>query len=372
MLRTAVAAVFGMAMLGTVAAGRGDAADLTVRLGRVPAQGRIVVMLFDSPEGFEDFRAPVRLESFDVREDVLPVLRDVPSGDYALVVFHDENDNRRVDVNFIGIPREPIGFANAYRPKGPPGFERAVLRIEAGQPRAVDVVLARPLGKRGRLGVGVGVMARGNPYQGAGDVPVSFIPAVIYMGNRLQVYGPFGQFGLAGSGNTRLAATLAYRMGVYDADENSSLAGMADRKGTAMAGLRMQRNTVRGFDLQVGYAHDLLDRIGGGEAQVGLARPIPWRSLRVTPSVSLNWMSAQLARHDVGVSAPEALAGRSVYRPGSSFSVEAGVGVFAELTPSLFGVFSTSVEWFDTEVRRSPIVDEDYVLKGMAFITYML
>lgn len=33
-------------------------------------------------------------------------------GDYAIALYHDENDNKKLDRNFIGIPREGFGFSN--------------------------------------------------------------------------------------------------------------------------------------------------------------------------------------------------------------------------------------------------------------------
>jgi uncharacterized protein (DUF2141 family) len=33
-------------------------------------------------------------------------------GDYAISLYHDENDNKKFDRNFIGIPREGFGFSN--------------------------------------------------------------------------------------------------------------------------------------------------------------------------------------------------------------------------------------------------------------------
>jgi uncharacterized protein (DUF2141 family) len=37
---------------------------------------------------------------------------DLPSGTYAIAVFHDENENHKVDRDLFGRPREGIGFAN--------------------------------------------------------------------------------------------------------------------------------------------------------------------------------------------------------------------------------------------------------------------
>ena len=37
---------------------------------------------------------------------------NVPPGDYAVQVFHDETDAGVVHQNILGIPKEPIGFSN--------------------------------------------------------------------------------------------------------------------------------------------------------------------------------------------------------------------------------------------------------------------
>ncbi len=36
----------------------------------------------------------------------------MPDGIYAATVFHDKNKNGKLDFNFIGIPKEKIGFSN--------------------------------------------------------------------------------------------------------------------------------------------------------------------------------------------------------------------------------------------------------------------
>ena len=33
-------------------------------------------------------------------------------GNYSIALYHDENDNKKLDRNFIGIPREGFGFSN--------------------------------------------------------------------------------------------------------------------------------------------------------------------------------------------------------------------------------------------------------------------
>jgi uncharacterized protein (DUF2141 family) len=63
------------------------------------------------------------------------LIENVPYGDYAVAVFHDENGNGRIDKNLLGIPNEPYGFSNnARRTFGPPLWEKA--RFPVASPTA--------------------------------------------------------------------------------------------------------------------------------------------------------------------------------------------------------------------------------------------
>jgi uncharacterized protein (DUF2141 family) len=55
---------------------------------------------------------------------------NVPPGAYAVQAWHDENDNGKIDTNFLGIPREGIGFSrDAPFRFGPPSFSDAAFRL---------------------------------------------------------------------------------------------------------------------------------------------------------------------------------------------------------------------------------------------------
>ncbi len=54
----------------------------------------------------------------------------VPPGIYAAQAFHDENDNGKIDRNFIGLPQEGLGFSNDAKMRfGPPSFDDAAFRV---------------------------------------------------------------------------------------------------------------------------------------------------------------------------------------------------------------------------------------------------
>lgn len=347
------------------------AAEVSVRIDNPPASGRVVLVLFNSANTFGDLRDPYRVVTNDLDGRDEYIIENVVPGEYALLVYFDENGNGRIDKNFIGIPNEPLGFSNRYRPKGPPSYNRASFQLKKDESRSFDVELYRPLGKFGRLGLGIGVIARSSPYRDYNGAVSQVIPAITYNGERLQIFGPRVQFGIVGSGKLRLAATGRYRIGVYDEDDSKFLTGMGDRKSTFMAGLAIQAELPGGLDFSASYEHDVLDRIGGSEARFELGKSLQWGVLRFSPALAFNWTSAQLSNYDFGVSDAQATAERPAYYLNDVYSVEAGLGVFIEVTRDVLIIMNVAAESLSSEVTASPIVSEDHVIKGFAAINYV-
>ena len=347
------------------------AAELTVQLENSPVSGAVVLVLFSSANTFGDLRDPARLETYTPDESNRYVMRGIPAGEYALLVYHDENKNGEIDRSFIGIPTEPSGFSNNYRPKGPPSYSRAVFNLQQEEQVELIVSLYQPLGKRGRLGVGMGAISRSSPYRGYDGGVTQVIPAVTYNGERLQILGPNVSFGLIGTGKLRLAAAGTYRPGVYDEDDSDYLSGMGDRDSTFMAGLALRSELPMGFDAALSYQHDLLDRIGGGEARISIDKSFQFRSFRLSPEIGVNWLAQDLADYDFGVPRDKATAGRPAYRVDSVFTADVGLGIQYEITTDWLLVANVAVEFFDNEITDSPIVDEDYVIKGFLAVNYV-
>ena len=60
----------------------------------------------------------------------MAIIKELPKGEYAVSAFHDENENYKMDTNFIGIPKEPIGISNdATGFMGPPKYKDAKFQI---------------------------------------------------------------------------------------------------------------------------------------------------------------------------------------------------------------------------------------------------
>jgi len=68
--------------------------------------------------------------------------KDVPKGVYGISAFHDENNNGKLDTNFIGLPTEDYGASRDARGNfGPPSFSDAKFRYYPGGTRRITATL---------------------------------------------------------------------------------------------------------------------------------------------------------------------------------------------------------------------------------------
>ena len=66
----------------------------------------------------------------EVSTGVFTEIIDVTSGIYAIGLYIDANKNKKLDTNFLGIPKEQFGFSNDARGVlGPPDFESASFEL---------------------------------------------------------------------------------------------------------------------------------------------------------------------------------------------------------------------------------------------------
>ena len=65
---------------------------------------------------------------------------DIPEGTYAISFIHDENDNGKMDTNFMGIPKEDYGCSNNAKGfMGPPKWKDA--KFELKSDKTIDITL---------------------------------------------------------------------------------------------------------------------------------------------------------------------------------------------------------------------------------------
>ena len=99
--------------------------------GVKPGGGTVYAAIFDSAEGYRK-NQPFRSLTLPPSGLTVEAALNLPPGEYVFSLYQDLNSNGKLDTNFIGIPREPVGISN-YDGKGPPGgFDKQKVRVSAG------------------------------------------------------------------------------------------------------------------------------------------------------------------------------------------------------------------------------------------------
>jgi uncharacterized protein (DUF2141 family) len=82
------------------------------------SKGKCNVTLFNTANGFPAKAEQAFQNKTTTIIDNAVVLKfeNIPNGTYAIAVMHDENDNKKMDTNFLGIPKEGYGISNNKYP----------------------------------------------------------------------------------------------------------------------------------------------------------------------------------------------------------------------------------------------------------------
>ena len=97
-------------------------------------RGTIYVALYDNERAFDEKMGHVAgAQARPRNRGAVVVFENVLPGKYALAFFQDENGNKKLDTNLLGVPTEGFGFSkDAMGKLGPPTFAAAALYIPAG------------------------------------------------------------------------------------------------------------------------------------------------------------------------------------------------------------------------------------------------
>jgi uncharacterized protein (DUF2141 family) len=136
-----------------------SAAELRLTVKGVRSdRGEILIALYDNAEGFANAIAKAatrglvpdsgRLIGTSMRAKAgtqSTVFTQLPPGRYAVIVFHDENDNGRLDKDGFGVPTEGYGFGNdAQGLLSSPVFDAAAIAIrDVGVSTSISLIYPR-------------------------------------------------------------------------------------------------------------------------------------------------------------------------------------------------------------------------------------
>jgi len=116
-----------------------QASELIINLSDQKKTGTLMLAIYNNAEAFEgsvvkEKRSEVGvfkgLELYLEPMDSTQLNTEIPDGEYAIAFFIDANGNKKLDKNFLGIPKEQFGFSNnAMGTLSAPSFEQAKFKV---------------------------------------------------------------------------------------------------------------------------------------------------------------------------------------------------------------------------------------------------
>lgn len=109
---------------------------LTVSISQLRSnKGHVLISLFKEGAGFPDEpKHAFRKEKLRIYNNSATIaFSDLPAGEYAIAILHDENDDLKMNKTWLGLPKEGYGFSNNVMGTfGPPSYSKAKFRVGAG------------------------------------------------------------------------------------------------------------------------------------------------------------------------------------------------------------------------------------------------
>ncbi len=114
---------------------------LSVKINNIAStHGKVNVAVYNSDDTFLSFDKVLKAHSVSAHKGSVELtIADLPAGEYALAVFHDENDNGKLDTNWLGIPKEKVAFSNAkMKTFGPPKYKECAFTVNSDYEIHID------------------------------------------------------------------------------------------------------------------------------------------------------------------------------------------------------------------------------------------
>lgn len=93
------------------------------------AKGKLLAAIYTKDSFLK--APPIAAEAIKIEGETVSTVFEIPSGEYAVSVFQDENENGKLDGDKYGIPTEKYGFSNNSAGKtGPPSFDDCKFTVD--------------------------------------------------------------------------------------------------------------------------------------------------------------------------------------------------------------------------------------------------
>ncbi|MCU0431774.1 MAG: DUF2141 domain-containing protein [Cytophagaceae bacterium] len=95
-------------------------------------KGQVIVDVFSSRRGYPlETEYAIGRKKISIVNDNAVISFELPPGEYAFAIIHDENMNHILDQNILGMPKEGVAASNnAEGFMGPPSYEKAKFKLD--------------------------------------------------------------------------------------------------------------------------------------------------------------------------------------------------------------------------------------------------
>lgn len=114
-----------------------DSGKLLVDLDNVrDDSGQIRASIYSDPDTFRKEEKALKIVSLPARTGKITLSLDgLAPGRYAVMVYHDANNDQKLNLRFGMFPTEGYGLSNNPTVMGPPKFSESVFDLKAGDNR---------------------------------------------------------------------------------------------------------------------------------------------------------------------------------------------------------------------------------------------
>lgn len=123
--------VFAFACLTSLGYAQEKGVDITVTINNVTSDDGKVLISLHTADTFMKGAGIANLESEIKDGTVSFTFKDVAPGSYALMAMHDANDNKQMDFETNGMPKESYGMSGNDMSFGPPTFDGAKFEVKS-------------------------------------------------------------------------------------------------------------------------------------------------------------------------------------------------------------------------------------------------
>jgi len=112
------------------------AQDLTVRIENADiGKGHLMIAVFNNENDFPN--RTFREQRIAVTDRTMVIkFPNLPTGQYAVSVYQDSNDNEKLDTLLFGIPKEKYGFSNDIRL---PNYEKCLFDFNGNMTISIQI-----------------------------------------------------------------------------------------------------------------------------------------------------------------------------------------------------------------------------------------